>query len=53
MEAYLENIIKDKEDSSKMAIVPLDAIPISELPSIGTATAPTTSAQTPSAEQVT
>lgn len=31
----MEKMIKEKEDSLKMAIVPLDAILISQLPSIG------------------
>lgn len=53
MEAELEKLIKEKEDSLKMAIVPLDIAPLSQFPSTGETTAPTTSTQTPSVEQVT
>ena len=49
----MEKMIKDKEESLNMYIVPLDAIPISQLPSIGTTTASTSSTQTVSIEQVT
>lgn len=53
MEVEVEKMIKEKENSLKMAIVPLDVVPLSQLPSIGTTSAPTTSTQAPSAEQVT
>jgi len=53
MEVELEKLIKEKEDILKMAIVPLDVVPLSQLPSTGETTAPTTSTQTPSVEQVT
>jgi len=52
MEAEMEKLIKEKEDSLKMAIFPLYYVPLSQFPSIGTITAPTTSTQTLSAEQV-
>ena len=53
MEAEMEKIIKEKEESQKMAIIPLDAIPISQLPAIGKTTAITSFTHTASAEQVT
>lgn len=53
METDLEKLIKEKEDSVNMAIVPLDDVPLSQLPSTGAATAPPTSTQKPSVEQVT
>lgn len=53
MEEEMEKMIKEKEQSQKMAIVPLDAIPIYQLPTTGTTTATTSSTHTASAEQVT
>jgi len=50
MEAELEKLIKEKEDSLNMAIVPLDVVTLSQLPSTGTNNAPTTCTQTPSVE---
>ena len=52
MEVEMEKMIKDKEYNLNMAIVPLDAIPISQLPSTGETIATTSSTQTVSAEQV-
>lgn len=53
MEAEFKKMIKEKEDNLKMAIVPLDLVPLSRLPSIGKTIAPMTSTQTPSPEHVT
>lgn len=53
MEAEMEKMINEKEQSQKMAIVPLNAIPISQLPATGTTTATTSSTHTASVEQVT
>jgi len=50
MEAETKKMIKEKEESQKMAIVPLDSIPISQLPATGTITATTSSTHTASAE---
>jgi len=52
-EAKMEKMIKEKEESQKRAIVPLDAIPISQLPATGTTNAATSSTHTASVEQVT
>ena len=46
----MEKMIKEKEDSLNMAILPPDSIPISQLPSRWTTTSST---QTMSVEQVT
>ena len=53
MEAEMEKMIKEKEQSQKMAIVPLDSIPISQLRTTGTTTAATSSTHTASVEHVT
>ena len=53
MEAELEKMIKEKEDSLKVAIFPLDVVPIFQLPSIGASTEVASSTQTTSVEQVT
>lgn len=52
MEAEMEKLIKEKEDSLNMAIVPLDVVPISQLPSTRETIAATSSTQTISVEQV-
>ena len=53
MEVEMEKLIKEKEDSLKMAIAPLDSLPISQLPSTGATTVATSSTQTVSVEQAT
>ena len=39
MEVEMEKMIKEKEQSQRVAIVPLDAIPFTQVPAIGTTTA--------------
>ena len=53
MEIEMEIMIKEKEQSQRVAIVPLDAIPITQVPAIGTNTVATSSTQATSVEQVT
>lgn len=33
MEAELEKLVKEKEDNLKIVVVPLDVVPLSQLPS--------------------
>jgi len=50
MEAEMEKMIKEKEQSQRIALFPLDAIPITHLPATGTTVAITSSTQTTSIE---
>lgn len=50
MEAEMEKLIKEKEQSQRMALVPLDVIPIAHLLAIGTTNAVASLTQTTSAE---
>jgi len=49
----MEKMIKEKEESQKISIVPLDVIPVSQRPTTGTTTATISSTQTVSVDQVT
>lgn len=50
MEAELQKLIKEKEDSLNMVIFPLYVVPLSQLPSTGATIVVTSSTHTPSVE---